>query len=229
MNTLVAQWQQWVSRFAALKFSERRLIGLAAVLGVALLGYALLIDPLWAKARATRMAVEDLQRSEAEAVARLNVLQAQLKADPDAAAKAELARLQAAIQESDAHLSQLNESLVPPEEMNGLLEFFLKKQVGLKLVSLKTLPPESILAPAGGEEKEKNQKPASRQFDLLKHGVELRLEGRYPDLLAYVEQLEKAERKLLWGKMELKAGEYPKSVLTIVVYTLGTDKAWLAI
>lgn len=225
MNALVVHWRQWVSRFAALKSSERRLIGLAAVLGLALLGYAFLVDPSWAKARATRMALDDVQRTSAEAIARLSVAQAQLKADPDAAAKAELARLQESIKESDARLQALNQSLVPPEEMNSVLEFFLKKQSGLKLLGLKTLPPESILAPVVGEDR----KPVSRQFDLLKHGVELRLEGRYPDLLAYVEQLEKAERKLLWGKVELKAGEYPKSVLTIVVYTLGTEKAWLAI
>ena len=63
----------------------------------------------------------------------------------------------------------------------------------------------------------------------MRSGVEMRLEGGYLELLGYLEQLEKAERKLLWGAVQLTVVAHPKARMTLTVYTLGSDKTWLAI
>jgi MSHA biogenesis protein MshJ len=146
--------------------------------------------------------------------------------DPDAAAKAELAGLQQQLGAVDERLKKLQDALVPPAEMNGLLERLLAKHAGLRLVTLKTLPPESIL----GTKAVADGKPLSAQdFNVYRHGVELQLEGSYPEMLSYLSQLEKADKKILWGALSFSVVEHPKARMIITVHTLGADKAWLAL
>ena len=102
-----------------------------------------------------------------------------------------------------------------------------RKQVHDEPVSLKTLAPQSVLPV--GEVKAGDAKPVERSFDLYRHGVEIRLEGSYGQLQAYLAQLEKLQQKLLWGKLEYRVIDYPKAELTLTVYTLSPDRTWLAL
>lgn len=219
-------WSKVAARYAALELRERRMVALAAILGPLLLGNSLLVDPLLARAANLRRTTQQQQTSLRELTAQAADLQARVQADPDAAKKAELAAVKERLAGADERFKKLQSTLVPPEEMNAFLERLLARHAGLRLVSLKTLSPESLL----GTQQGADGKPAPlRQFDIYRHGVELRLEGSYLELLAYLEQLEKADRKILWGPMRLSVVEYPKSQLTVTVYTLGSDPAWLAL
>ncbi len=184
-------------RYAALKPRERVLVAALAVLGPVFLGYTLFADPALNRARTLRNTLQGQQATLNDTRSQVAALEAQAQADPDAPTKAELAGLQRQLAESDARLRALQDTLVRPEEMNGLLEHLLARHGGLRLVALKTLPPQSIL---GAVPREEGKPAAERQFDIYRHGVELRLEGSYLELLAYLEQLEKAEKKLLWGR-----------------------------
>ena len=82
---------------------------------------------------------------------------------------------------------------------------------------------------AVGEVKAGDAKPVERSFDLYRHGVEIRLEGSYGQLQAYLAQLEKLQQKLLWGKLEYRVIDYPKAELTLTVYPLSPDRTWLAL
>lgn len=226
MKALRDVWAKLGARYAAFSLRERRLVAAAAVLGPLLIGNALLVDPQFTRAKNLRLNVERQQASAADLRSQADALQIQLQLDPDAAKKAELAGIKQQLAGVDERLKRLRDNLVAPEEMNALLESLLAKHPGLRLVSLKTLPPESIvpLPPAA------DGKPAPvRQFDIYKHGVELRLEGNYLEMLAYLDRLEKADKKLLWGPVRLAVVQHPRSQLTLTVYTLGSDKTWLAI
>ncbi|WP_294264249.1 hypothetical protein, partial [Propionivibrio sp.] len=123
--------------------------------------------------------------------------------------------------------------LVPPERMSALLEDMIGRKSGLRLLSLKTLPVSPLLekkagAEASGAEKSVD-KPANTSAGLFKHGVEIRLEGSYQELTAYLERLEQAKSKLLWSSASLAAEQHPKLVLTLTVYTLSLDRAWLIV
>jgi len=156
----------------------------------------------------------------------VTVLQQQLQVDPDAGLKAELQALVGERDELDKQLQALSASLVRPENMNALLDGLLKRNAGLRLLSLKTLAPQSILTPVKAEG---DKKPVERVFDLYRHGVEIRLEGRYTDLQAYLGQLEKLPQRLLWGSLNYRVVEHPRAEMTLVVYTLSPERAWLAL
>ncbi|MCH2219811.1 MAG: type II secretion system protein M [Dechloromonas sp.] len=220
-------WSRLNKRYVAMTQRERLLIALAVVFGPLLIGYTLFVDPQSARAKG----MEATLAAESANVARLQVevagMQQQLAVDPDAARKVDLAALTAERGKLDEQLRQFSSVLVRPEQMNGLLESLLSRHAGLRLVSLKTLAPQSVLPEATIKEGE--VKPAERSFDLFRHGVEIRLEGNYGQLQAYLTQLEKLQQKLLWGQLSYRVIDYPRAEMSLVVYTLSPDQTWLAL
>lgn len=214
-----ALWQKIAARYDALQRRERWLVALAVPAGIVLIGFAAFIDPAL---RRTQLA----ERNAAAQQAQMAAVQAQMAAlqaperNPDVAARAELANLKKQLDELAVRLRALEVSLVPPEQMAGLLEDMIGKRSGLRLLSLKTLAAAPFI-----EKKESEEKTAG----LYKHGVEIRLEGSYGELAAYLERLEKSRMKLLWSSVALTADKHPRLVLTLTVYSLSLDKTWLVV
>jgi len=59
--------------------------------------------------------------------------------------------------------------------------------------------------------------------------VELTLRGSYFDMLDYLAQIEALPWQMYLGKLKLDARDYKRPVLTLTLYTLSLDKAWLTI
>jgi len=212
------------ARYAALSVREKRLVALALVIVPLIVCYSLLIDPQFARAAALGRSIVQQSGALTEMQAQVANLQQQLQIDPDAGAKAELASLKLEQERLDGELRKLNKTLVRPEEMNGLLESLLARHAGLRLLSLKTLAPQSVLGDKAGA-----AKAEARSFDLYRHGVEIRLEGSFGELQAYLVQLEAPQQRLLWGQLQYKVTEYPKAEMSLMVYTLSPDRTWLAL
>lgn len=239
MSALRQHWQRLNQRYTALSRRERMLVAAAAVFGPLLIGNALLLDPQSAKAAQLQRGLAQRSASLAEMQAQASSLQQQLQSDPDAAAKQELAALQGQLAKLDGDLLQVGSTLVRPEQMNGLLERLLARHAGLRLLSLKTVAPRSVLGKASGDGKGDGQKrepgknevgaKGEARFDLYRHGVEIRLEGSYGELQAYLAQLEQLQQRLLWDQLQYKVVDYPKAEMTLQVYTLSPDRAWLAL
>lgn len=231
MSALSTQWKQLGARFDAYSQRERALLAAALILGTLLLGNSLLVDPNFVRAKVAQRLGEQQAMEATSLESQITVTKAQLQVDPDAGRKAEIARLKAALATVENNLKALEGSLVPPEQMNSLLEQLLASNTRLRLVSLKSLAPINLAAAGKAEEAAKLPLPAAqtKELGLYKHGVEIRLEGSYADLYAWMSQLESTQRKLLWGDVRFTVVEHPRSVLSLTVYTLSTDKAWLAI
>jgi len=235
-----ARWTQLAARFDALQQRERWLVAIALLGGIVLLAYSLLIDPALQRGRIA-------ERLASEQYVQLANLQAQVVAlqlperDPDVAARAELARLKKQLEEIAGRLATMEGSLVSPQHMPALLEEMIGQGSGLHLLSLKTLPVAPLLekkaADAGLPASATDEKAAVVQAanvanssdGLYKHGIEIRLEGSYQALTAYLQRLEKSNRKLLWSSVTLSAVDHPRLVLTLTVYTLSLDRAWLIV
>ena len=235
-----AKWRALGQRFDARIRRERAMIAAAAVVGVALVGNALFIDPILIHSRQLQRQI-DQQRVEASTLTeQAALLTAQVGADPDAPKKERLTRLRRDLAALESELNALAVSFIPPEKMNGLLEQLLAGHPRLRLVGLKSLPPENLSeparAPAAAREGDGETASAgnagrepSGRVGLFRHGVELELEGTYPDLHAWLAQVEAAEQKLLWGDVRLTVIEHPRARMTVSVHTLSTERSWLAI
>ena len=217
-----------IARFDALQPRERALLAAAVLGGIVLIGSAGFIEPVIAVARKNERTAQDQQKQLASLEAQL----AQLKAPesgPDVKARAELAGLKRQLESLSGRLQKMENTLVPPQQIAGLLEEMIGRRSGLRLLSLKTLPVAPLL-----DKKEDTATAAKGRSDgpaagLYKHGVEIRLEGSYQDLAAYLQRLEQAKLKLLWSQAALAAEKHPRLVLTLTVYTLSLDRTWLIV
>jgi MSHA biogenesis protein MshJ len=223
-----AFWQTLAGRFAALSNREKGMVAAAVVALVGFGGYAVWVDPARTVLAASRVQAAQHQSGIAALEGQMATLQEQMK-DPDAANKLALAEVQAQKAEVDRSLQQFELILIPPQRMPQLLRSLLARHRGLDLVAMKTLPMverHSIVAVAG---KAADAGGRQRQGNVFQHGMEITVAGNYADLLAYVSELEGSSQKLAFGKMSLSVTAYPRSELTLTVYTFSLDPVWLVV
>lgn len=223
------QWDMLAAKINALSQRERALVLAAVLVCVVALMNALLLDPIAARSRL-------LSGKMASDLDQLRLVQQQIQAlertavvDPDAPNRARLAELQGRLQQVNASLEDMQQQLVSPDRMAGLLEDILKKNGQLKLVSLKTLPMSGVSSSAAADAAGQAPATGAAELPVYRHGVELKVQGRYLDLMNYLQALEKLPWHILWGGVTLTADAYPQSTLTLTIYTLSLDRTWLSI
>lgn len=227
---MMARWEILSARINALSRRERVLVLLGVLALVVAVMNAILLDPV--SKRASMLSVQL-----ASAQAQVKIMNQQLQmldtvppVDPDVPNRERLAVLRQQLQQTNTSLEMMQKQLVSPDKMTGLIEDLLRKNTQLKLVSLKTLPPRGMLATDGaGPAQAANPSAKIAEFPLYRHGVELKVRGRYLDLLNYLLALEKLPWHMLWGNISLASDAYPQSTMTLTIYTLSLDKAWLSI
>lgn len=255
MSKLKQQWLNLSERVDAMSLRERALIFLAVVLVLLTLVNALLIDPQLTRQTALSKQTAATQAQTRALQNQIALLATQQKIDPDAALQARLQQLQDEISGADSTLRSFQSGLVSPQQMPALLKDIMQRNRNLRLVSLKTLPKQDLaaaveeataLTAASPAEDQAAPELAAQQAPVqatpppappqpesksavFRHGVEITVEGSYPDLLHYLAQMESSPWQMFWGKAELKTGAYPKATLTLTLYTLSLDKAWLTI
>lgn len=222
-------WGKYASRFDGLGFRERALVVAAALMGILLLGHVLFVEPQLARQAFLSKQLAKQQNDLKQIQEQMRLAESRLR-DPDADNRDALERLRANLSELEGRLRDFEKILVPPDKVAVLLEELLSRNRGVKLVSLRTLPVGSLIerkeavkaAEDAGED-------TGRQGALYKHGVEITLEGSYPELLEYVSQIERLSGQLLWSRMTLAVDEHPRARLTLTVYTVSLDKTWLTV
>ena len=235
MNKVLAPYLQ---KFDALSLRERLMVAAAFVAATFFLVDALLLSA-WSRQNAGLKASIGEQSAESGRVsAQLKELQARTAGHPDAQARARIQEIEQKIAAIDATLQSASRQLVPPERMATLLEDLLKRNRRLQLMKMTTLPAAELLereqagvvgaAPPGAEPPPVAAGPSGNQ-NIFKHGVELTLRGNYFDMLEYLAQIEALPWQMYWGKLKLDARDYKRPVLTLTLYTLSLDKAWLTI
>ena len=81
-------------------------------------------------------------------------------------------------------------------------------------------------AGASGQSAGANAAPSAGIF---KHGVELVLQGSYAELSAYLERIERSPAQMFWARAVLDAEAYPHLTLTVSIFTIGLEAAWLSV
>lgn len=230
-----AFWLRAAARYDALQRRERWLVALAVLVAIALVGFTAFIEPALKRGQLAERNMAGLRGQLANIQAQMVILRAPER-NPDVAARAELDGLRKQLEDLTGRLQALESALVPPEKMAGLLEDMIGKRSGLRLLSLKTLPVAPLVEKAKTDASGSAADPSKsggqggdKPGGLYKHGVEIRLEGSYQELTAYLERLEKSHLKLLWSSVALSAEKHPRLVLTLTVYSLSLDRAWLVV
>ncbi|ROH87219.1 MSHA biogenesis protein MshJ [Pseudomethylobacillus aquaticus] len=217
-------WQRLSGKFLAFSRRERLLLLFAALAALWFMHDTLLLTPLSARQQAESAELVSSRVQIEQMTQQIQSFQTQAVVDPDAENKALLAELQQRTQALEDKLKGLQGALVSPEQMPELLRGLLRKNAKLQLVEFNTLP-ASRFAPALAAEPANSANGVSE--GMYQHMVEITVDGRYADLMAYVAAVESLPQRVLWRQLKLNVEQYPRSRLKLVVYTLSLDAAWL--
>ncbi|RTL57854.1 MAG: hypothetical protein EKK46_01775 [Rhodocyclaceae bacterium] len=214
---MMSLWQRYVDWFSGLAVRERNIIAIALVGGTLMLGIGQWVEPMFTQSR--KMAAQASQdRIAAQGlIGQVAGLELQA-ANPNTSTRAAIEQAQRTLLQQEPRIRDIQQSFVPAASMPIFLDNLLSGNRTLQVVSLETLPPEGITTGDG-------KSPPK----LFKHGLRITLAGSYQDLVAYLDALEKAPQKVLWGDMVLSVTAYPKVDLTLTLYTLSQDKTWLTL
>ncbi|ROZ68588.1 hypothetical protein [Ramlibacter sp. WS9] len=208
-----------VKQFQALSMRER-LWAIAALVGVVYFIFEFaLLRPQQSTARALGTQIEQ-QQVELDAVTKaLRVLEDPGKVDPLARQRAERDELRNTAAQGDAVIAHASVDV----NLLQLIRATTTSKPGLTLVSLKTLPVDIFLrvgaAPAVGMADMKTAGAAPAPA-LYKHGIEVTVQGSYPALVAYMQELERNAKGVFWGNVRLETLAYPDATLKMTIHTL---------
>ncbi len=219
-------WLTISTRVDAMTLRERvMLFGMFAAVVIFLVFYFSL-NPHYARQQQMLQTMKQQQDTIVTVEAEITQTMVAHTADPDAAERARLSQLQREALALTQSLMSMQQGMVPAERMTGMLEQMLRGQRNLRLTSMRTLP--AVEAPVGaaapGAPAAAPRVPATM---LHRHGVELVVQGSYPDMVAYMSALESMQGQLFWGSANLQVESYPTATLKLVVYTVNLDKKWL--
>ena len=210
---------QYSEKFLKFSVREQVLILVCGLIGVILLAYTLLFEPLLADSEKLQKNSASMARQLSDLTEQIDILTIKLQEDPDAAVRERIKVLESQIQSLANQLIEQTKNLVPANKMASMLESVLTGSKGLKLIELQSIAPVPILVD------EENKQDAG----LYRHGVTLVFEGSYFDIQKYLEKVESLPWQFYWNKFDYLVNEYPKATVELKIYTLSTNKAFIGI
>lgn len=223
-------WQKISTRIDSRTLRERAMLFAAAAGVVIFLVFFLFLNPSYARQKTLLADMANQQGRIASVEAEITATIEAHTLDPDRAERARLAKIQAEAQALRNSLMAMQQGMVPADRMSGLLEQMLRGRRGLRLTSMRTLGETAPDAASASEmaAPAKPAPPAAATPQLLhRHGVELVLQGSYPEMVAYMIALESMQGQIFWGGATMAVDAYPSASLTLTLYTINLDKKWL--
>ena len=214
------RWRQYASRFDAQTPRERALIAISLLVAILFVWWAYYLDPQTTEIDSLQSENTRLQSDIDNTRRVLADIRRRINDGVNSQQQAQLAKLQSELQQLEADLRATTIELVDPEKMFRLMNQLLNRDSKLKLLGLRRrdVRPAFEIDEADGEE-----------AGIYRHVLEIEFEGRYLDILAYVQSLERLDWKLLWDEIEIASGEYPRASVKIAVSTLSTRREWVGI
>lgn len=147
--------------------------------------------------------------------------------DPNEVNRQRLVELKARLRDREGALSTVLHGVVSPREMARMVEQVLSRNRALTVVSVENLAPVPLTEDAGHAAAD-GAKPAAAG-GMFKHGLRIELTGQYLDIMRYLHTLETLPWKVFWGEVRLETMNYPLSRVTLVIFTLSLDDAWISV
>jgi len=220
--------QRFIAFWSKRKPRERLILQFAALLALGLMGDRFLLAPQ--RAEAARVRAELIAARSALDHVRSAIDQQGLKGLSAGQARIEeLNRRRAAAQ---AVIEHAQADLISPKEMRRELAAILDRFPQLHVVGMKTLAPQPISLPPPGPAgaAPATSAPSGAGIGLYQHGLEVTIEGRYLDVIAYLEALDHAPYHIYWRDLDLSVDASHSLPQThIRLFTLSRDATWMSL
>jgi MSHA biogenesis protein MshJ len=208
------------ARIGMMSLRERIFIFVAAVVVMLAVVQTLLIDAGLLRKQQANDRVQAAEEVLAQIEQQRQQLEREAARNPDQALRETLAVQETKLAALNAELDKLERSLIPPERMNQVLKSVVQGQSGIRVVGFKTLTPQPVALPDAAE---------GAPPGFYRHGFEIKVSGRYADLVTYLAKLEALPWRLSWSEATLDAATRPNLTLTLTVHTLSLEETWLRV
>lgn len=225
---LPPQIQQLSARIDSMSLRERALIAASMIAVLFLLWDTALMRPLNALHEARAVQLESLQTQVADLNRAIQGAVSSDSADPEQAARRELAESRSRLVEMNRELSKVTRTLIEPAQMGRVLDQLLSGTEGLDLVSMRNLDPQA-LGNDMGDDKGGDTASGTDGAPYYRHGIEIEVRGPYHAVLKYLRAIERFEWQFVWGRVELQVDEHPHNRTRIVLYSLSLQEGLLGV
>lgn len=233
--------EQLMANFSALQLRERILAVAAGAIVLALLGNLILLKPVQLEINRLRELDGAHKRELDIAMKELSDIDSMLLkgTDPLATERAMRDGFLRQIAEADSFYSQ-QDSKGP--HVSSLASSVIADAPGIEITSLRTLPAEVFYSPPAATVATKSAEkvvegisnlltgkksdaptPAPTltfQKTLYKHAVEVSVKGSYPDLVSYMDKLQKYPKRVFWSEARLAVSTYPVTTLKLTIFVI---------
>ena len=233
------KWQEGSDNFLKMTIREQYLILLTGLVVIFFIIFYLFIDDKMISNINADKKIGQLSRSNQSLKISVLDLEAALRGDPNEITRDKIIQYEAKLAKVDTKLLTLTTDLISPIQMRYALLDLLKVEKGVSLLSFELQGAKPLLSSPklnSASDLASNNKAidvlsseTSSGLNLYRHGIKIKLSGRYFDLRDYLTQLEKLPWKFFWQDFNFKLTEYPNSELEIELYSLGTTKEFIGV
>jgi MSHA biogenesis protein MshJ len=227
LHQLLNQLQEKIDGFS---LRERAILFLALAFTLFSAVDYLLLAPLEQKQQQLLGQIQSIQSENSQLESQALDIINRYRSDPNLAELQQLTRLDQEIKNSSDEIEKAVAGLIPPQKMAIALENLLKRQQGLKFISIDSLPTESLLQQAVVKNEE--MPPASAAIptqSIYRHSLKLQFEGSYLDTLAYLRELEALEWSFRWDEIDMTMLDYPTVRINLVIHTISLDEGLIGV
>ena len=121
-------------------------------------------------------------------------------------------------------LNEKTQALIDPDEMFELMQQLISAESKLKLISLSRKSVEPVFTLERQVGQEPGQEPG-----IYQHVLQMTFEGKYQNILDYIQAMEGLEWKLIWDRITLESSEYPIINVNIEISTLSDNENWVGL
>lgn len=209
---------------------ERLLLALTAAVVVLVVWNGLIRAPL-AERRA--VAVDSVARLEGEIASFEDSragIEEQIAGLEDDSGTSPVERVRQRLDALDEVLAERTARLISPDQMVRALRDVVNADAEVSLVRLRNAGATPVITEPEGESGDGQSTGDDDGIPrVYRHDVELVVEGRYLDLLAYLERLEDLEWQFQWEAITVETRDYPVTRATVSLSTLSLAEDWIGV
>ncbi|WP_406546745.1 hypothetical protein [Succinimonas sp.] len=200
-------------KIGSLSMRERVMVCLVGVALFAFPGYLSFVDRYKTDTKRTQDSMNARQSELAEAQEDLAKWQGMLTQNPNDVLRAEKEEYRKTLTELDASLDKETMNLISASQMSGILSGVLAGNSAVRVTNVSSLPPRLLFH--------------KDDVKLYQHGVVVTLNGRYMDIMHYLEGLEGMKTSFFWKSFSYRVTGYPEAEAVLEIYTLSINKDFI--
>jgi len=231
-------WKAYSDKFLVITPREQIFITLTGLVVIIFGFFNFSLDPNLAEGKSLDQQNARLVKSDKRLESTIADLEVLLKRDPNKVLQRQIDNYQKQLLEVDETLSLLTSELINPIQMRKALLALLHLQKGVTLKSFEIVGARPLIATPKLNEDENqtsdtvlgsNEENSDQSLNLFRHGIKIKLSGRYFQLRDYLKQLEDMPWQFFWHSFDYNVVEYPNSELEIEIYSLSTNQEFIGV